>query len=270
MQTKIMTIDPNTADVFLSMNTKNRPLNLTRSKRIAEAIKRGEWQLNGDAIRISKSGVLLDGQHRLMAIKLSGMSVESFVITGLEDEVFKTIDTNAKARGAADIFAINGEKNSTSLAASALLLFFYRKNNVPFKMSPADYATPIELQSIVEENPDLRNCVNFSGSSSWCRKYVTQTVTGFCLFVFREKNEQKGTDFFELLETGAGLHKNSPILVLRNRLIMESSDKNVKISQKYKVSLIFKSFKHFLAGDEIKQLRVPLENGSPARGVFVL
>ena len=108
IKTKIVSISPEYASQLLECNTHNRPLNINRAKKIADAILRGEWQLNGDAIRLSKSGVLLDGQHRLKAIDISGVQVQSILITGLDDDVFNTIDTNANTRTSSDIRYLDG------------------------------------------------------------------------------------------------------------------------------------------------------------------
>ena len=121
MQVQVQTITPDYAAALLAKNTSNRPFTSSHADTIANGIRRGEWKLNGDAIRISDDGVLLDGQHRLTAIVRAGVPVQSVVIGGLPRDVFDTIDIGAKRRSTADVLAIHGEKHYTTLSAAAYL-----------------------------------------------------------------------------------------------------------------------------------------------------
>ncbi len=124
MKIDIVMITPKMAADMLKMNTRNRPLSKGRVTTIKRAIENGEWKLNGDAIRFSTTGVLLDGQTRLSAIVESDRAVESLVVTGLPDDVFGTIDINGSARTAADVLAIKKIPNYklvASIAASVLI-----------------------------------------------------------------------------------------------------------------------------------------------------
>jgi len=57
-------ITPEIAAAMLETNTMNRPLSMPHVRKLSDALLRGEWVVNGDAIRISSNGFLIDGQHR--------------------------------------------------------------------------------------------------------------------------------------------------------------------------------------------------------------
>ena len=57
----------------------NRPLSKKTVKKYAEAMKKGGWVLNNDAICIDDSGALINGQHRLEAVIVSGCTVPMFL-----------------------------------------------------------------------------------------------------------------------------------------------------------------------------------------------
>jgi len=81
---------------LLKRNAMNRPLSKSHVDKLSDSLLRGEWVMNGDAIRISKCGILIDGQHRLSAVVKSGVSIETIVIDGLDLQSFHTILVSLK------------------------------------------------------------------------------------------------------------------------------------------------------------------------------
>lgn len=268
LKMRTVTITPDMASRLLQMNIKNRPLEFNRAVRLSEAIKRGEWKLNGDTIRISETGIVLDGQHRLKAIELSGCSVQTILVEGLPDCVFNTIDTNAKSRTASDVFAIEGEKNYVALASTLVLLYKYQNFGSPY--SGSIYPTSQQVELTLKNNPEIRDAINKCASKKWIRRYVVSSAAAFALYVFRIFNEEMANSFFEKLETGAGLDSDSPILLLRDRLIFEEKDKKTAISKKYKMALIFKAFKCYMNGQTLKILKVRMDGDLAEKDIFKL
>ena len=58
MKTKIEFITPKLAEKLLSKNCINRPVKKTTVDYYSDIIKRGQWELNGESIKISKEGIL--------------------------------------------------------------------------------------------------------------------------------------------------------------------------------------------------------------------
>ena len=102
---RIVEITPEIASELLKRNHSNRRLSNRTVRELASAIKRGEYQLNGEAIKLDTEGNLLDGQHRLTAVVQSDRPIRSYMICGLAHEVFKTIDTG-KRRNNADTLSL--------------------------------------------------------------------------------------------------------------------------------------------------------------------
>ena len=126
MRASTETITPALAAEYLKANTNNRPCSARRIAEYADAMKRGEWMENGDAIRFSGDGVLLDGQGRLKACIAAGVSFTALVVRDLPREAFKTMDIGKK-RNPADMLAIAGEKNTTKLARALRFLMMYEE-----------------------------------------------------------------------------------------------------------------------------------------------
>lgn len=269
IQMQVQAISPELARKFLEKNTRNRPLNSRRAALLAEAIKRGEWMMNGDAIRFSDSGVLLDGQHRLTAIAISGLTVDAMVVRGLPDSVFDTIDVGGAARTTGSVMALMGEKNYNRLAALTRMYFVYEKTGDPTNGNPDNSPTTAQQIALAEDR-SFSESVDESEKLVWCRKNVTPTLNAFCIHVFKKDNEKLASEFFRLLNSGAGLEAGSPVLLLRERLAESKSDKKQEMSKHYALALICKAYKLFREGAHIKQLRVRIDGDSPEKNLFVL
>lgn len=270
IQSKIEEIGPETASFMLSRNDANRPCDMRRAARIAGDILRGEWKVNGDAIRISKTGRLLDGQHRLNAVIISGKAIDTLVVRGLDDKVFDTIDVNNKSRTTGDILSIKGYKHYNALAAVARSLHIYRSSGAPIHGNPDHQPTTSQIERLVESDPAIQEVVNDAACMKWCKQYLTITSTGLCLYLFRLDSRRLADEFFQKLETGANLEHGSPIIFLRDRLIASRLDKLSKMSPIYRYAIVFKAYKLFRDGDLIKTLRVRMEGDAPEKNIFIL
>ena len=267
IKTEIVSISPEYASQLLQRNTHNRCLNINRAKKISSAILRGEWQLNGDAIRLSKSGVLLDGQHRLKAIEIAEIEVQSVMITGLDDDVFNTIDTNARPRSASDILHLNGSVNAVNLASAAKLYFswcFSNKTSIYLRNDKSP--TPTQIFDVVQQNPGLSEWVR---KSRLAQKMCAPSVTAFCFYVFSLHDQTKADQFFDLLVTGAGLSQNDPALRLRE-FLFETKASRTTFGQHVLAAYIFKAFKMYLLGAEVKMLRVRTGGDIPEKNLYIL
>jgi hypothetical protein len=93
---KFATVTPALAAKWLKLNIDNRKQRGSYINDIAGAMRRGEWQATHQGIAFSKTGRLLDGQHRLEAIVKSDIEVEVLVVVGLDESTFSVIDGGAK------------------------------------------------------------------------------------------------------------------------------------------------------------------------------
>lgn len=116
MGIRVEYITPDIAKRYLSGNQNNRKLSPSIVNQYSESIKRGEWKLNGESIKFDNDGKLIDGQHRLHAIIKANTGIEMLVISGLNKEVFSTIDAGKK-RTAGDCLSIQGIPNYNSIAS---------------------------------------------------------------------------------------------------------------------------------------------------------
>lgn len=98
-----VTVTPALAKEWLSArNTNNRNKKPNYITTLSNAMKEGRWIYDGTPIKFDRNGVLSDGQHRLAAIVLSGVSVVLDVVFGLDPAARLVHDTGVP-RSTADI-----------------------------------------------------------------------------------------------------------------------------------------------------------------------
>ena len=88
---KIEIITPDIARKLLQNNKKNRPIVRNNLDLLCNELLNGNFKLNGETIKISNLGNVLDGQHRLIAVVRTGVPIETMIVYGLNEEVFATI-----------------------------------------------------------------------------------------------------------------------------------------------------------------------------------
>jgi hypothetical protein len=114
---------------LLALNTGNRnvmPENVARFRRM---LQEGRWQNTGEPIIVSQEGILNDGQHRLIAIKDTGIAAEADVRFGVARVAFKATGTG-KRRSSAQVLGIEGYSNTTTQASIARLMMAYDANQM--------------------------------------------------------------------------------------------------------------------------------------------
>ena len=111
-------------DKMLEANVKNRNVSQHHVEVLARLMSEGMFiPNNGQTIVVNKSFTwLLDGQHRLLAIRKAGYPVFDIDVTIVQDHdadrVFQTIDCNRRNRTVGTIMAIDGYSNANRVSAT--------------------------------------------------------------------------------------------------------------------------------------------------------
>lgn len=168
-QHKFETITPELAEAYLGKNTDNRNVRKGNVSKLARDIKNGNYLITGDSIRFDWNGVLVDGQHRLLAIIASGQPVVTLVVRNLNPRVRDVIDAGAK-RSAADALGFNEvSANATTIAAAIRLIIGFQRGVVVTTASRVPDLTNSEIVDwYVEDGGQIEEYANLS--RSWYRK----------------------------------------------------------------------------------------------------
>lgn len=104
-------ITPETAAKYLEHNLHNRALSGDDVAKYARAMADGRFALNGETIKFSRSGRLIDGQHRLHGVIASGRTVTMLVVRGLDEDAMVTVDVG-RPRNVADLLRLERDNPS--------------------------------------------------------------------------------------------------------------------------------------------------------------
>ena len=125
MNFSIETITPEQAKIYLQNNEDNRTARPWWINAISSAILRGEWVTTHQGIAFTKSGKLLDGQHRLQGIIQANKAVEMLVVKNVPESAFKVLDCGMK-RHLADLTGMN---KKTAEACRLMSTIVYTNRN---------------------------------------------------------------------------------------------------------------------------------------------
>lgn len=239
-------ITPALAAEWLTKAGPNRRVRPHMVDKYAKDVASGRWRLNGEAIVMSKSGKIIDGQHRLLAIVKAGVPIECFVASGIDDEAFDTIDIGAN-RTLADILGIQGYPQASVLAAIARGWWEYERNG---RLGLGGMEVPPsirELEVVVEAHADrfldAARATNahrhlFRGSSAaWAIAWM----------LFGDIDTIDRDFFFSHLETGADIGEGNPIFALRRVLFDAARTRGKNMVGQILLAMLIKAWNKFRA-----------------------
>lgn len=120
---QIITTDEDTVNFLLSLNTNNRTIKKRHKQWLEQAVREEKFLLGPQGVGISSDGVLIDGQHRLTAIRDAGYPrVELVVVTGIDPEMRLYLDQNAKRSVADALKIVLGENVSSRITSVVTFL----------------------------------------------------------------------------------------------------------------------------------------------------
>lgn len=240
-------ITPDIAQNMLNNKIFNRTISGPVVEKYSRDMKSGRWKLNGQAIKVSRSGQLLDGQHRLEAVKKAGRPFPAIVVRGILDETFSSLDIGRR-KTLAESLRDHGEINTASLASALRWLWMHQNNCI---LSANISPTNGELLELLEENPDIRMSVRHALST---RDLMGSGISGALHFVFSKTNREKADTFFARLNDGILLEPPNPIYYLRERLLKNRKSHRIRMAEAERFALIVKAWNFFLQDRPMHQL----------------
>jgi hypothetical protein len=249
----IVTITPEIAAYMLAYhNNRNRPLNRYALKFVTREIKEGRWIFNGQSICIRWDGMVLNGQHRLQGCVDSGISIETVVVTGLDDKSYQTMD-QGRLRSLSDDLAVSGEKNCSLLAAS-LDLLWKEANGTLHHQSTGTGVSRAERAVLLDLHPNIRYSVFYAENRKNRSKLVPPRIVSYLHYKMSCIDDDETESFFRDLIDGTGLEAGDPVYVLREILVENAASKR-KRSMVELMALTIKAWNHRRKGTSIKFLR---------------
>lgn len=218
-----VTITPVIAQYLLdNHNAHNRPVKATRVDQYAMELQLGKWKYNGERILFDKKGNLLSGQHRLLAIIKSGISMTVDLKFGIDPDVRDTIDTGA-ARSTADVLRLVTGDPDSAFQVKAL-------NGIKKILNHRRTGTSAVLAGMMRHDFErgLKVAMAFKGRGGLGRGPVAGAIT-----LAAEAFPQKVKNFVEDIRAGrATTHAGQKLMAYVMGNFNQSRDKEDEVASK--------------------------------------
>lgn len=240
---------------LLDANTANRALRQTIVDRYRVDMIAGDWRENGDTIKVATDGTLVDGQHRLEAIKQAGAALRKpiaiLTVTELDRAAVMPVTDTGLKRLPSDALQLAGYKNPLALAAMIRQVIRMQTGRA-FKRTAG--VSNSEMLHWLEKNKAAPDWVN---EWNWTiRKSNAQPAPAFAAcWLMSRVDTFRSAEFMHSLATLEGLGKGSPIAYLATT-ITKLRVSRTRVEPLQWSALFLQAFNAFQADQTIDRLTV--------------
>ena len=262
VKVKLETITPKKAEMMWENNGQNRNLSDRHVERYKRDMTNGRWGNNGETIKLSIAGEILDGQHRIKAVMESGVTVEMWVARGVEEDDACTIDSG-RSRTAANVLQIKGQ-GCASLLSSSMNVVAYMLTTGKMKSGKAKMFNNSEVLEASSMLPGLYDKCKYIKA-----KHSPLIATAlFCglSYLFGKNDKVKAILYLDYLagdDPIEGDYNYSGLKILRKKLIQYRANRYKKVPREIIAALMIKAWNSFYNGTDVRALRHQLEYEFP-------
>lgn len=238
---EVKAITPKQAREWLAENHVNRNIR----KKVIDAYRRdmeqGRWAFTGEPIQISRTGALLNGQHRLTALaEASVRSVDMLVVTGLPDESQALMDQGVARRIADALMLQHGHVKNVTLVSS-IARWLVLCPEVGEHMNPSIMRNKVTTAEAVErfnEAPALISEAGYQAQSM--RPYLmgSPTAIGYTWLQLTRVDPEATTEFFAGMKDMEWAWKHDPRKAALRRMQLMHGDEGIKTTIETGVMLV--------------------------------
>lgn len=207
----VVDVTPEIAANWLHFNTHNRKISERLVLTYAETMREGEWRLNGEPIIFDYNGRLQSGQHRLLAVIESGVTIRTVLVEGAEPENIYSLESGRRRR-ITDVLTLKGEKN-VAVLSSALSWTWRWEHDLMDR--GGDTPTHTHLLRVLEKHGDLREDIAEGYRLKTAGFSVSAGVMGALYHQFKKLSEEDCKNFWEHMVTGENLSADHPAYAWR-------------------------------------------------------
>jgi hypothetical protein len=259
---RIQLVTPKMAQEWLEGNVDNRNLREARVLQHSQVLQRDEWELTGDCLVFDEDGTLLNGQHRLSAVVVTGIPARFVVLRGVPSKAQEVFDSGL-ARTLGDQLQRRGVPYYTYVSSA---LFWLHRLAYSEATGIAHYAEPgmrpsfRQLLKLYDDNKEL------SEEAAKIGRHVNnlKVRAGATLAIYHrlrqvdDPNIDEEVDlFFEKWVTGAELRASDPIFRLREWCLEDAAKRHTRgRAPDYRyVAYAITAWNKWRAGEPIRQLK---------------
>lgn len=244
-------VTPTLAAHILEKNDMNRTIRQADVDKYARNMSDGTWNpRTAPPLLFAKDGTCMDGQHRLYAVLMSGVTIEMEFREGLDKSEMATIDVG-RARTFQDVLKIDGRSDVSELATAARYWHNYLKREVAVNRGIAH----TELLSLLDRNPKIAQYVADGAKYRRARMLLSPGIWGFVYSGAAITDPDKARAFAEAFDSGADLKRGNPALTLRERASQNRAASAKKLRPIILLIFAIKAWNAYLAGRSLTILK---------------
>lgn len=247
---RVLMIDRDLAKHYLGSNKSNyRKMSRSHVETITRDIKKGLWKFSNASIAFDRNGQLVDGQHRLLAIALSGITTPVLVVKGMPDESANnpSIDTGMRRR-AHDHLKNNGTVNGREVASTVRKICGLLLENIDALDRCVTDAAVVEIVSC---NPDIERCVR---KMMPVKRICPVSIAATWFWVAVQEDEHLAHQFADSFIGDRECTNLDASVKLREILMLEKASSR-HLTMRRQLSLFFSAWERKKLNAQVKGLR---------------
>jgi hypothetical protein len=254
-------IKPNEAQQLLETRSEQeRHVRATAVARYTTEILSGRWRISADAIVIVR-GALMNGQHRLMAVKRANKACEFLVFRTDDERIYEILDCGVK-RTVSDVLSAKDIKYASVVAGASRLAIAYDRDLISFGGGKGQgVITRGEIAEYAQKNADRLSGIAAAIQPFYFKHPIISITTAVFLWeIGQRKNAKKTEEFITSFFTGENLTYNNAAYVLREKFItsrvMRGDVVAVDLSVNRKIAFAVKALRAHLNGESVTVLKI--------------
>lgn len=261
-----MELTPDTNKLLLKLNTKNIKPGRSDISQYARTMEAGEWEVDGNTIKLTKDLVLSDGQKRLMAGIESGATFKTLFVVNLRGRSLMTSDVG-HTKNAANFLEIDGIKNANNCVTAYIFkreIDKYNQNRGVGRKSLK--LTHEDIYKAIKADPILIEAVNEIKtvySKVKVKPVQAKHTYGIYYLLASKCNPDLAFKFMEGLLSGTGLNQKDYLYKLREVLINDNLKRIKNYTSAMRSVMIIEAWNLYITGSNKKRVNTPKDIALP-------
>lgn len=243
--TETITVTPGLAAELLRRNPDNRGLKTTKIAHFAADMRAGRWALNGETLKISKDGLLNDGQNRLTALIEANEVLPFLFVFGVERDSRRTLDQGT-ARSAGDYLQMGGCSYAKNAATTAKYVMAFERSDGR-NLVPRKDITNAEVVARVEADEKIIEAAAYAHRHyKSYRHLVSHSMIATAFYLFADICPADAEEYLDQVCLGENIKRGDPAFAVREALARE------RLYRDEALEIIFQGWNRFRSDQPLK------------------
>lgn len=242
-------VTPEMANRWLvESTTRQRTKRASVSDSYGRDMAEDRWKFNGETVVFDKDHNLMQGQHRLEGVEKSGKAVLLLLVEGVEPDVMDTFDTGLP-RYYFDMLKVAGFSYPAAMSSITRGMWAWDRGRYMMAVSGSgERPSRAELDAYLAQHTDeIQAAAAYAERLKTAGVLLPVSVLGTAVIILNRISPDSASEFFNSLSYGAELRSDNPILVLRNQLVRNRSQRKLPVDERR--ALLFGAWNAWRAGE---------------------